>query len=201
MKKTLDYNDDLYYCPSDVITITPHDHAKTNQIPLLRELIASPVATTAPPSILRHPCKYSPTSKDKQLESKLWLLRLGSPGVSQLDRLPADATGISSVFEHHPFCFIDFKAQAGIRKQAAQRSAVRTIEWKQRFYMDFGFMRASTSNLSHADKSKDCMEFSYNGFSSYLLMVDEASHCIWVFLTKSKDPPIDMYQYSSVDMA
>ncbi len=185
----------------DVITITPHDHAKTDQISLLREPIASRVATTAPPSILRCPRKYSPTSKDKQLESELWLLRLGSPRVSQLDCLPANATGISSVFEHPPFHFIDFKAQAGICKQVVQWSAVRTIEQKCRFYMDFGFMRASASNLSHADKSKDRMVFSYNGFSSCLLMVDKASRCIWVFLMKSKDPPINMYWLSSIDMA
>ena len=29
-------------------------------------------------------------------------------------------------------------------------------------------------------------------YSSYLLVIDEASRCAWVFLTKSKDPPIDI---------
>ncbi len=58
--------------------------------------------------------------------------------------------------------------------------------------MDFGFMRALASNLSHADKSKDRMVFSYDRFSSYLLIVDKASRYIWVFLTKSKDSSIDI---------
>ena len=33
---------------------------------------------------------------------------------------------------------------------------------------------------------------SYDGFSSYLLIVNEATRFIWVFLTKSKAPPLDI---------
>jgi hypothetical protein len=33
---------------------------------------------------------------------------------------------------------------------------------------------------------------SYDGYSLYLLIVDESSCFIWVFLTKSKSPPIDI---------
>jgi hypothetical protein len=58
--------------------------------------------------------------------------------------------------------------------------------------MDFGFMRASTSDYSRRDKSKDRVVSSYDGFSSYLLIVDEASRYVWVFLTASKSPPIDI---------
>jgi hypothetical protein len=53
-------------------------------------------------------------------------------------------------------------------------------------------MRASTSDYSHCDKTKDRVVFSYDGFSSYLLIVDEASRYIWVFLTHSKSPPLDI---------
>jgi hypothetical protein len=60
--------------------------------------------------------------------------------------------------------------------------------------MDFGFMRASTSDYSRRDKTKDRVVFSYDGFSSYLLIVDEASRYVWVFLTASKSPPIDIIQ-------
>ena len=46
--------------------------------------------------------------------------------------------------------FIDFKEQARTHKQAAQRSALCTTERKRRFYMDYGFMHASTSDtLDH----------------------------------------------------
>ena len=58
--------------------------------------------------------------------------------------------------------------------------------------MDFGFMRASTSNFSKPNKKDDRVVLSYDGFSSYLLIVDEATHFIWVFLTKSIAPPLDI---------
>jgi hypothetical protein len=174
------------------ITVAPSSSEQPRRVPHPNEFIASHVACNTPVSILKRPSKYSPISKDKQLESDLWLLRLGSPSVSQLDRLPGNATGLPSVFEHHPFRFIDFKAQAEIRKQAVQRSAVRTIKQKQKFYMDFGFMRASTSNFSQADMSKDHVVLSNDGVPSYLLIVNEASRYICVFHTKSKDPPIDI---------
>jgi hypothetical protein len=122
----------------------------------------------------------------------VWLLRLGSPGVHQLDMLPGRVTGIPSDFKYHPFHYIDHKEQASIKKRPAQRSAVRTSECKHRFYMDFGFMRASTSDYARPNKSTDRVVSSYGGYTSYLLVVDEASRMAWVFLTKSKDPPIDI---------
>jgi hypothetical protein len=104
------------------------------------------VATTGPPSSQQQLSKYTPVLKSKQLESELWLLQLGSSSVSQLDLLPRNVLGIPAVFDYHPFRFIDFKAHTQVQKQAAQWSAVRTPERKRRFYMDFGFMRASASN-------------------------------------------------------
>jgi hypothetical protein len=58
--------------------------------------------------------------------------------------------------------------------------------------MDFGFMWASASDYSKQDKLKDRVVYSYNGFSSYLLIVDETTRYIWVFLTSCKDPPLDI---------
>jgi hypothetical protein len=54
--------------------------------------------------------------------------------------------------------------------------------------MDYGFMRASTSDYTRRDKSKDRVVQSYDGYSSYLLIVDEATRFVWVFLTNSKSP-------------
>jgi hypothetical protein len=110
----------------------------------------------------------------------------------QLDVLPQNVTGLPSTFEFHPFRFVNFKEQAHICKQAAQRSAVRTQERRRQFYMDFGFVRSSTLDYSRRDKTKDRVVFSYDGFSSYLLIVDEASRYVWVFLTDTKSPPIDI---------
>jgi hypothetical protein len=60
--------------------------------------------------------------------------------------------------------------------------------------MDFGFMRASTSNYSWQDKTRDRVVLSYDGFSAYLLIIDEASRYVWVFLTNSKSPPLDIIE-------
>jgi hypothetical protein len=38
----------------------------------------------------------------------------------------------------------------------------------------------------------DRMIDSWDRYSLYLLVVDEASRYIWVFLTKSKEPPLDI---------
>ena len=89
-------------------------------VPKVRRVVSQP-----PPPVLRWSSRFAPTSKARQLESEVWLLRLGSPGVTQLDVLPQNVTGLLSTFEYHPFRSIDFKEQAYIRKQAAQRVAER----------------------------------------------------------------------------
>ncbi len=76
--------------------------------------------------------------------------------------------------------------------QAAGRAVERTLEVGRRFYMDFGFMRASSSDYSKPDKSIDRVVDSWDGYSSYLLIVDEASRYMWVSLTKTKEPPLDI---------
>jgi hypothetical protein len=58
--------------------------------------------------------------------------------------------------------------------------------------MVFGFMRASASNYKRRDKRKDWVVFSYDGFLPYLLIVDETSCFVWVFMTNSKSPPLDI---------
>ncbi len=53
-------------------------------------------------------------------------------------------------------------------------------------------MRASTSDYAQPNKFTDKVVSSYDGYTLYLLVIDEASRMAWVFLTKSKDPPIDI---------
>jgi hypothetical protein len=53
-------------------------------------------------------------------------------------------------------------------------------------------MRASTSNFNRPNKAQDWVVHSYDGYSSYLLIVNEASHHVWAFLMKSKEPPLDI---------
>jgi len=182
--------DGLYYCPTNIFTLGTCPTISTCTLSPSRTVLR--VVNQSPPTIIRQPSHFTPTSKARQLESEVWLLRLGSPGVTQLDVLPQNVTGLPSTFEYHPFRFVDFKEQAHIRKQAAQRSAVRTTERGRRFYMDFGFMRASSSDYSRRNTTTDRIVFSYDGFSSYLLIIDEASRYVWAFLTASKSPPVDI---------
>ena len=114
---------------------------------------------------------YTPVSKAAHTEAELWMVRLGSPGEDQLDMLPGNATGIPSEFHYHPFRFIDFKEQAQIRKQAAQHTAVRTGEVGRRYYMDFGFMQASSLDYRKPNPKTDRVVQSWDGYSSYLLIV------------------------------
>ena len=113
------------------------------------------------------------------MESELWMLRLGSPGEDQLNLLLlGKATGIPSSFQYHPFWLVDWKEEARVQKQAAGKAAERTTEVGRRFYMDFGFMRASTSNYLRLNKTHDRVISSWDGYSAYLLVVDEASRFI-----------------------
>jgi hypothetical protein len=90
----------------------------------------------------------------------------------------------------HPFHYADYKEQARIRKQPATKYADRLEECGAEFYMDFGFMRSSTSDYAKPNKLTNRIVLSYDGYSSYLLIVDGSSRRTWVFLTKTKEPPI-----------
>ena len=57
-----------------------------------------------------------PVTQKDQLESKLWAARLGFCRSWQLAALPGKAEGISKSLECHPFCFIDYKEEAAIKK-------------------------------------------------------------------------------------
>jgi hypothetical protein len=184
---TLDKRDGLYYCPTNVFTVAPDP-----VYPALHS-IHRVVASSPPdiPSELRGR-RFAPTSRSKLAESETWMLRLGSPGEDQLDLQPGNVTGVPPGFQYHPFRFINWKEEARIQKQAAQRSSERTTESQRRFYIDYGFMSASSSNYSRPDKTKDRVVLSYDGFLLYLLIVDKATRYIWFFLTKMKEPPTNL---------
>jgi hypothetical protein len=116
----------------------------------------------------------------------------GGCNETQLDQLPYNAVGIPSKFEWHPFRFIDFKEQARIRKQPAGRDPNKVSKRGQRFYMDFGFIRASNEDFSRPNVKTDRVIESFDGYNSYLLIVDEVSKYLWIFLTASKEPPVEI---------
>jgi len=128
----------------------------------------------------------------RQLESELWAARLGHCGADQLKALATRADGLPNGFEFHPFRHIDWKEQARIRKRAARRVSTKVDETGVRFYMDFGFIWASSVDYQRPNITSDRIVDSYDGYSSYLLIMDDKSAKTWVFLTKSKAPPLDI---------
>ena len=79
----------------------------------------------------------------------MWLVRLGSPGETSMHELAkGKALGIPNEFRFHPFSKHDWKSAAAIRRQAAGRVAVKSTETGKKVYMDYGFIRSSTTDFS-----------------------------------------------------
>jgi hypothetical protein len=58
--------------------------------------------------------------------------------------------------------------------------------------MDFGFIRASSDDYQRPNLRSDRVVDSYDGYSSYLLIVDNKSLMTWIFPTRSKSPPLEI---------
>ncbi len=132
-----------------------------------------------------------PVHPTRQLEAEIWAARMGHCSEAQLAVLPSGVTGTPDHFECHPLRFVDHKVVAWMRKRAKGGEVVRVDGCGKRFYMDFGFMRASSTDFTRPDETKDRVVESYDKFTSYLLIVDEHSRYTWVLLMKSKDPPVE----------
>ena len=135
--------------------------------------------------------KPRPVRPEDHLLAELWAARFGHCEESQLHVLPKNATGLPPTFRAHPLRFIDHKVRATIRKCRSRKVATKATKPGQCFYVDFGFMRASTTDYSRPTPTTDRVVTSIDGFNSYLLVVDKFSRYMWIFLCKSKEPPID----------
>ena len=92
---SLENQDGLYYCPTDVFTMD-RDPVRCN-IPTIC------CAVVLDPPFKRRNKDYVPVLSTHLTEAELWMLRLGSPGEDQLDWLPGKVTGIPPSFHYHPF--------------------------------------------------------------------------------------------------
>jgi hypothetical protein len=183
---TLQQNNGLYFCNSQVFEVQDETEAwcksldpdldvKVNQCQVNRSS--------------RKP--WTPTSKAKILESETWYLRLGGCSEQQLAELPKHAKGLPEKFEWHPFRFVDFREFARVHKQPVGRDPSRVSRRAVRFYFDFGFMRASNADYTKPSLNSDRVVESFDGYTSYLLIVDEVTKYSWTFPTKSKEPPVE----------
>jgi len=151
--------------------------------------VPSPNIATPAPDVASD---YIP--KSKQIEADLWQARFGHCDEWQMKVLPMSVDGTPSKFCPHPFASYDWYNQARIRKRPATRGKhpSRATGKEQRIYMDFGFLRASQADYSRPDKTKERVVTSFDGFNSYLLIVDEFTKYVWVYLCVSKEPPIEL---------
>jgi hypothetical protein len=143
MSIVLEKRDGLYYTHTDVYTVD-----KDPVCPMYPTVQC--ILNLKPPGTARSVLQYVPIT-----ESELWMVQLGCPRERQLDMLPGNITGISSYFEYHPFCYTDFKEQARIWKQAAQRSAECTTDVHKQFYVDYGFTQALTLDYQCPNKASN----------------------------------------------
>jgi hypothetical protein len=130
----------------------------------------------------------------QQLEADLWQARLGHCSKWQLKVIPHAVEGTPTEFTPHPFSSYEHYNRARIRKIPATKGKhpSRATSRQQRFYMDFGFLRASNFDYSRPDSTTDRVIHSFDSYNSYLLIVDEHTRYIWVFLCQSKEPPLDL---------
>ncbi|EJK59937.1 hypothetical protein THAOC_19786 [Thalassiosira oceanica] len=182
----------------EVATFKPEEHLVQPSSPLpmaapspVHPILRDPRPRQAPSTPKRSPAQRTPVTLAQQTDSETWAARMGFCGEHQLEVLPQHVEGTPNEFHLHPFRHIDIRERAAIRRQAARRSATKAQDTGQRWFMDFGFMRASTSDYSRPNPKRDRVVESYDGFWAYLLIVDEASRRAWVFLTTSKEPPVE----------
>lgn len=133
-----------------------------------------------------------PVSPKHQLQFELWAARMGHCSESQLKVLPAHVDGTPNQFSGHPMRHIDHLEAAWIRKQPVGKAPEKAEHCKDRFFLDFGFMRSSNIDYTRPNPTKDRIVKSYDGYSSYLAVVDEASRKVWIFLRQSKEPPLEL---------
>ena len=175
----------------------PRDGSDPLEIPLTRRnrlwYIDYEVLTedTSPAGIANAANRPKPTSKAAQLASELWLLRMGCPAMSTLQKTVHHSDGVEVDITPHPYHFSDIATDAKPRRSPATKDKIHpATEPGERFHMDFGFMRASSAEYKKV-RGKPRIVESYDGFTSYLIVMDAVSRKMWIFLNRSKEPPLE----------
>ena len=136
------------------------------------------------------------------LASELWHQRLGHPGATQLSKLPHCSTGIPTnvhryVHRFHSCSTCDHARRR--RNTKGPTDPVAALLPCSRFHVDFGFMRATDASYNaksartNKSRSDPRIVASVDGYTSYMLMACAVSRYTWVFLTKTKQVPLDAF--------
>ena len=127
----------------------------------------------------------------QRAEYELWHQRLCHAGQKALSNIHKCADGIPDLNPaKHPF----HKCEACMKGKvtAAPKHKHTTISTTQRgqlFHMDFGFVRGSAFKQQN-EKGK--IITSRDGYNSYLIIVDAHTRYTWIFLSASKEPPLQI---------
>ena len=122
---------------------------------------------------------------------ELWHQRCLHPGETVMTYLPECVDGVprklSTFRNHFHKCGSCMPAKA-TKPSGNATELPKTKISGERFHFDYGFIR---SEQNQAEGIKDIIVRSWDGYNSYLIIVDKHTRYTWVFLSKNKNPPID----------
>ena len=131
-----------------------------------------------------------------------WHQHMGHTGLKKLQATAKCTKGVPNTGNFHPPFKCRACATAEMTKTPKQKKEHQAQLPGEQFHMDFGFVRGPKNlqtllskrctakhKMRHA-KSHYLVKTSHDGYSSYLLVTDAASRHTWIFLAKTKEPPI-----------
>ena len=166
-----------------VMTITPPDVVEDPILCYVCNKAAAKTMTPTEEALLEYEMwhqRFGHVGKDKIKMSAEWLEGLPKMDVDKI--IPKDI----------PHC----RACAKGKMQKAHKGPnqdTSQLKPMQKLQMDIGFMRGPsnlTDVVERKAKAKTRVIKSRQGFTCYLLIIDAKTRYIWVFLLKSKHPPI-----------
>ena len=117
--------------------------------------------------VLRRKLPRRAPTKQQHLQTELGWARLGYPSNWQMDVLPGWVKGLPKFFPH-PF--------------TRQATTSKVNGPGRRFFLEFSFPRTSMEDYTRPDKTRDRVIQSYDGYNSFLVIVDKFTRYVWVFL-------------------
>ena len=142
--------------------------------------------------------------KTSMLATEMCHQRMGHIGLKKLQDTAKCTKRMSSVGQLHPLFKCRACAIAKMTKTPRQKIEQQASKPSERFHMDFGFVygqkflqtllqqrHTAKHKIRHA-QSHHPIKTSHDGYASYLLITDAALHFTWIFLSKTKDPPIQV---------
>ena len=136
------------------------------------------------------------------ITTEIWHQRMGHIGLKKLQATAQCTKGIPRIGNLHPQFHCQACAIAKMTKTPRRKKEDQASRPGERFHMDFGFVRGpknlqallkrkrTPKHKIRTAKSHHPIKTSHDGYSSYLLITDAASRFTWIFLTKTKEPPI-----------